>query len=285
MQRSERHRVWPTILSFFLALAALYFFSGLLMMTWLLALGGRGALTDLALQKDLMLRPSVLIASVLVSSGVAIAVAGSAARLSPQGTWSRLSLNPVRQPPAVWLLVALGAPALGQLLETVLAVFEVPLDGSLRHMSDSIAQARSWQKPLLLLVISLGPGFGEELLFRGYMQTRLNQRWGPVVGIVSASVLFGVMHMDPIHSPLAGALGVYLGFVAYRFRSILPAIAAHVVNNAVAAVSIMGANPEDLNDRSIDWGLTLGALALFSVSLYVLLRSTSKSLPQSATLS
>lgn len=274
MQQSVRHRVWPTFLSFFLALGALYFFSGLLIMTWLLVLNGKSALSDPALQHDLILRPSVLLASVVVSSGVAAAVATGAARVSAQPTHARLSLTRVRLSPAVWVLVVLGAPALGQLLETVLALLEVPIDGSLRHMSDSISQAQGWQKPLLLLVISLGPGWGEELLFRGYIQTRLNERWGPVIGILCASALFGVMHMDPVHSPLAGALGLYLGFVAYRFRTIVPAIAAHVVNNAVAALSIFLSSPEELNKRSVDWWSTGGALLIVCLSLYMVTRVT-----------
>ena len=56
-------------------------------------------------------------------------------------------------------------------------------------------------------------GFGEELLFRGYIQSRLNEAWGRPFrfygvpwgwGLVIASVIFGLMHVINIASLIHG---------------------------------------------------------------------------------
>ena len=66
------------------------------------------------------------------------------------------------------------------------------------------------------LCIGVLPGFAEELLFRGYVQTRLSQRWGRWWGVGIAAALFGIMHIDPVHGTFAGIFGLYLGYLTER---------------------------------------------------------------------
>ncbi len=47
---------------------------------------------------------------------------------------------------------------------------------------------------LELAVISLFAGIGEELLFRGVIQTALGEWFSPMVGLAAASLLFGLAH-------------------------------------------------------------------------------------------
>jgi len=54
--------------------------------------------------------------------------------------------------------------------------------------------------------------------------------------VLVTALCFGALHMDPVHAPLAVALGVYLGYLTERAGSALPAIVCHVVNNAVYTV-------------------------------------------------
>ncbi len=65
------------------------------------------------------------------------------------------------------------------------------------------------------------------------MQTRLSARWGAWPGILASAALFGLMHMDRIHSPSAFLIALYLGWLVHRTGSIRPAIAAHAVNNSL----------------------------------------------------
>jgi membrane protease YdiL (CAAX protease family) len=110
------------------------------------------------------------------------------------------------------------------------------------------------------LVVWVGLGVGgvsEELLFRGFMQTRLQQRWGGW-GIVVAAAAFGAMHWDFVHSPITFAEGLLLGVVARRSRSILPGAGAHAAQN-LATIAI---SPWILQAGSGSRGYVILALAL-----------------------
>ena len=96
---------------------------------------------------------------------------------------------------------------------------------------------------LVTLLISVMPGFGEEMLFRGYTQRRLLQRWHPAAAVGVSSVLFACAHVDPAHVLGVLPIGVWLGVVAWLCGSIWPSILCHVANNA-AAVLLTNAYPE-----------------------------------------
>jgi uncharacterized protein len=49
-------------------------------------------------------------------------------------------------------------------------------------------------------------------------------------------VCFGFLHLDLVHSVVAGLLGLWFGFVTERADSIRPAIWAHAGNNSLAVV-------------------------------------------------
>jgi membrane protease YdiL (CAAX protease family) len=65
------------------------------------------------------------------------------------------------------------------------------------------------------------------------MQTRLRARWSPPVAVGVTSLCFAVMHLDWLHGGLAFVLALYLGFITEVSGSALPAIACHVISNAV----------------------------------------------------
>ena len=64
------------------------------------------------------------------------------------------------------------------------------------------------------LALGLAPAFGEELLFRGLdaagARCRASARSG---AILLSSLAFGAIHLDPVQSPAAFVLGLYLGAV------------------------------------------------------------------------
>jgi membrane protease YdiL (CAAX protease family) len=91
-----------------------------------------------------------------------------------------------------------------------------------------------------ILFIALAPGFCEELLFRGYMQRRLVERWGPVAGILIASVLFGVFHIMPHVIIFATPIGIWLGLLAWRTGSTWPGIICHALMNGLWNVRNVG---------------------------------------------
>ena len=84
-------------------------------------------------------------------------------------------------------------------------------------MLDGLSPA--W-KVAFLIAMSVGPGLAEELLYRGYVQTRLLRVWRPSIAIPTASLLFACAHLHPAHVVGVIPISLWLGFVAYRTGSI-----------------------------------------------------------------
>ena len=86
----------------------------------------------------------------------------------------------------------------------------------------------------VLVLGSVLPGLSEELLCRGYLQRRLLKRWHPVAAIYVSSMFFAALHMDATHAMAVLPLGLWLGFLHYHTKSIVPSIVCHIANNAFA---------------------------------------------------
>ena len=87
-----------------------------------------------------------------------------------------------------------------------------------------------------LLCFAALPAFSEEWLFRGYVQTRLAQRWSPWLAILVSSLLFAVFHGDPVHVIFVFPIGLWLGYISWRSGSIIPAMLAHAYNNSLSLI-------------------------------------------------
>jgi membrane protease YdiL (CAAX protease family) len=95
-----------------------------------------------------------------------------------------------------------------------------------------------------LVLISVLAGLGEEMLFRGFLQEAV-AGWvgGPPgiwVGLIAASVLFGLIHpITPTYAVLAGLMGLYLGGLWIASGNLLVPITAHAVYDLVALVYLV----------------------------------------------
>ena len=95
--------------------------------------------------------------------------------------------------------------------------------------------------PLDIVGVSLAAGVGEELLFRGVLQTEL--------GLVGASLLFGLAHVGGRGSVVFGLwvamMGFGLGSLAHVAGGVLAPIIAHAVYDAAAISYIRWAPGRD----------------------------------------
>ena len=66
--------------------------------------------------------------------------------------------------------------------------------------------------------------------------TEAEQRCGPIAAILLASLFFGALHVDQIHSAFAAILGLYLGAIAYLAGSVRASLGCHVANNTAAVI-------------------------------------------------
>ena len=87
------------------------------------------------------------------------------------------------------------------------------------------------------LALCVMPAIAEELLFRGAFQG-LMRPCGSAAAIFAPALLFGVLHLDLAQGLTAFACGVFVGWLAERSGSILPGMLLHLVNNALAFLTI-----------------------------------------------
>lgn len=137
-----------------------------------------------------------------------------------------------------------GRAAVDLALALVVALVIVGCERVLSQAVDAAQSAalvailpRSLGERLAWVLVALSVGFGEEVVYRGYLQTQLGaltrRRW---LGVVLQALLFGVAHLD--QGPASAVIALYgllLGGLV-RFRgTVLPAIAAHIAIDAASA--------------------------------------------------
>lgn len=186
----------------------------------------------------------------------------AAAFLSNEPTGKRLSLVRGHWPLWAWLAAAAATPLVG-LISSVAIGSLVEESENLQMMSDVFREhGKSGFLIPLALLVGATPAFCEELLFRGYVQTRLTRSVGPVAGILVSSALFAAFHIDWVHVIAVFPLGVFLGVITWRSGSLLPAMFAHFVNNAVSVVSVALGPENQTMDIPKDMQLMMGGVIL-----------------------
>lgn len=92
-------------------------------------------------------------------------------------------------------------------------------------------EAQPW---LAFLMVGISAPVLEEVLFRGVILTGLLRNYRPWVAIGQSALLFGLFHFNPIQIVSAGIMGLLLGWMYYRTRSLLLCIIIHALNNLLA---------------------------------------------------
>jgi hypothetical protein len=134
------------------------------------------------------------------------------------------------------LLVA-GFACASHALSLLLAALSLRDTGTLAEIDRAAAAARG---PVLLLAfasLALAPALGEELLFRGLLLRAALPRLGARWAIVLSAAAFGLVHLDPVQSPAAFALGIYLGAAALAAASLWAPVLCHGANNALSLLA------------------------------------------------
>jgi membrane protease YdiL (CAAX protease family) len=125
---------------------------------------------------------------------------------------------------AFWVLSAIWAAAIGL--------------NEQDQLPDSLGADESTVALVAVCVlVTVAAPIAEELLFRGYMFGALRNWRGPWPAALITGVLFGAVHVFGQEAefllPLA-LLGVALCVIRWKTGSLLPCIALHAINNAVA---------------------------------------------------
>lgn len=85
---------------------------------------------------------------------------------------------------------------------------------------------------LVLSVAIIAPVF-EEIIFRGIILNGMSRKLNSKVAIVMSALLFAIMHMNLVQGINAFLLGILLGYIYIRTKSIYLSIFAHFINNTI----------------------------------------------------
>lgn len=154
--------------------------------------------------------------------------------------------------------------------------FQPEIFKTLTFINDQPA-LQSWS---LIIGISMVAGICEEIGYRGYLQKPLEQKYGPVLAIAVASLVFVVIHL---HQAWLGNILVpafivsfMIGYLAYATNSLIPGIIGHItfdiINVSYWWSDVMGTfkhKPIGMTGVDNHFVLTL-ILVLFSALLFVL---------------
>lgn len=120
--------------------------------------------------------------------------------------------------------------------------------------------------PWGILAISIVGPLGEELLYRETAIPLLQKNgWSVGSAIFISALLFGITHMNPVQIFYAGILGLMLGWVFVRTKSILPCMGLHIINNLLSVILFYSSENPDAT--YVEMFGTGGAVAIMVAGL------------------
>jgi len=197
---------------------------------------------------------------------VIAALALAAALLAPGAPRERLGLVRPRLRGRETAVLAVGTLGLSHALDAILAQTGLYAQSELARFALHMQGARGL--PLVVAALAIGglPALAEELLCRGVLQRSLAARLGPAAGIALAALVFGALHLEPIHASFATLLGAYLGVAGYWSGSVWTPIACHAINNLFAiGISAHSGPTASASPVDVAIGLAVAAGALVHV--------------------
>lgn len=180
-------------------------------------------------QQPPMLGPWTSVLTMVLSFLLTVALMPIIIRRSWRGVIP-IGVPPVGALPAV-LLLSLGgwlwALEIGALTEMVM-----PMPESIAKMFEELFSTADPVGTLVLLVAV--PPVVEETLCRGLVLRAMLWRWKPAMAILVSALVFGLIHLNPWQFFYATWLGLILGWVYFRTRSLGLCMVVHAVNNGLS---------------------------------------------------
>jgi membrane protease YdiL (CAAX protease family) len=84
-----------------------------------------------------------------------------------------------------------------------------------------------------LMVVVAAPVL-EEIFFRGILLEGFLHNYSPKKAILLSALIFGGIHINPMQVPGAFLIGLFLGWVYWKTRTLLPVILIHLSNNLIS---------------------------------------------------
>lgn len=123
---------------------------------------------------------------------------------------------------------------------------------------------------VLILVFSTAicTGIIEEVVFRGLTMGTLKKSFSPKTAIIVSAVIFGLAHPTVIAAAYSTVLGIFLGILFEKHKSIVPCIVVHIFYNLAACIGY----PENGDISGI---IIIASLALHLATCLMLFKKSS----------
>jgi len=133
----------------------------------------------------------------------------------------------------------------------------------------------------------------EELIFRGIILDGLLKKYSPTKSILISSLIFGLIHLDRYEFVTALLMGIFIGWVYCRTRSLTFSIIIHAVANIGSILMHYFINPDSLKDNillGMYGGITnlkiavVGSVFILVFCIYLMEKEFNKKTPEMAAL-
>jgi membrane protease YdiL (CAAX protease family) len=170
-----------------------------------------------------------------------------------------------------------------------MAGISIPMAGltsTLIPVPDFLADAFEIEVDIFsFLTIAVSAPILEELIFTGIILCGLLKRYSPIKSVLIYSLLFGIVHLNPWQFFTAFSLGLFMGWVYYKTRSLSLSIIIHFVNNfTIFLVQFIDEKFSDIDQTTIgemtfmeSYGgvenfvlITIGGIAVFALMIHFL---------------
>jgi membrane protease YdiL (CAAX protease family) len=231
-------RVWPVLVTYAAVFVALLVVIGVFIVNAVLGKVPRGTPpAEVARQMEAFaVSPDGIMAGSLITSVTLLLVALVGGAAAPEGLLRRLGLGLAPLHRRRVLLMLVGMLGISEALGALVDILGWAEKGALGAWAGAIRQFSGPSFLALVMVLGLFAPVAEEMFFRGFIQTRLVARFGAWPGILITAVLFGLLHLDPIHTPLSMVIGIFLGWATVASGTLLVAVLLHAANNVTSAV-------------------------------------------------
>jgi len=112
--------------------------------------------------------------------------------------------------------------------------------GILKQLFDTLTNAMKEifnNKVAGFLMVAVTAPILEEILFRGVILKALLKKYAPYKAILLSAIAFGIFHLNPWQFLYATVLGLWLGYIYWKTRSLFYPILIHMLLNGTAFVA------------------------------------------------
>ncbi len=176
-----------------------------------------------------------------------------------------------------WLLILLLVPLHIIVIEPLISL--IPMPEFFQELFEDLLKRDSFT----FLSIVVAAPILEEFIFRGIVLEGFLKNYDPQKAIIWSAIIFGAVHLNPWQFIGAGVLGLYIGWIYYRTRSIIPCIVLHFINNLLAyLIFYFFPDVESLLDLSPNLTITIVVLFGAITSIFLIIKIMDKGLPEVA---